>query len=148
MDTFGQAITNSLTAAPLDSKSLTAHPYSAARRHNLHRANPKLPRTCRFGDLPLHTESSQDACSPSSGWLISLAFCSTSRRAVLKDHVPIGSSLGLRQLQVPGRGCRNRLPEKLANSWQIHFWTKILRKRKSENSRVFIGDLNGGPGWT
>jgi hypothetical protein len=24
----------------------------------------------------------------------------------------------------------------------------IPRKEKSENSRVFTGDLNGGPGWT
>src|ERR1700730_558273 len=37
---------------------------------------------------------------------------------------------------------------KLANSWQIGFLRDIPRNGKSENSRVFIGDLNGGPGWT
>jgi hypothetical protein len=36
----------------------------------------------------------------------------------------------------------------LANSWQIAFLTDVPRKGKSENSRVFTGDLNGGPGWT
>jgi hypothetical protein len=37
---------------------------------------------------------------------------------------------------------------KLANSWQIGFLREVPEKRKSENSRVFTGDLNGGPGWT
>src|SRR6266404_4302705 len=37
---------------------------------------------------------------------------------------------------------------KLANSWQIGFFRDIPRKGKSENRRVFTGDLNGGPGWT
>jgi len=37
---------------------------------------------------------------------------------------------------------------KLANSWQIAFLRDIPRKRKSENSRIITGDLDGGPGWT
>ena len=37
---------------------------------------------------------------------------------------------------------------KLANSWQIGFLRDIPRKGKSENSRVFTGDFDGGPGWT
>jgi len=37
---------------------------------------------------------------------------------------------------------------KLANSWQIVFLRDIPPKVKSENSRIFTGDLNGGPGWT
>jgi hypothetical protein len=36
----------------------------------------------------------------------------------------------------------------LANSWQIGFLRDIPPKGKSENSGVFTGDLNGGPGWT
>ncbi|MDB5038055.1 MAG: hypothetical protein JWQ35_1583 [Bacteriovoracaceae bacterium] len=36
----------------------------------------------------------------------------------------------------------------LANFWQNGFLREIPEKGKSENSRVFTGDLNGGPGWT
>jgi hypothetical protein len=36
----------------------------------------------------------------------------------------------------------------LANSWQVGFLRDIPRKGKSENSRVFTGDFDGGPGWT
>jgi hypothetical protein len=36
----------------------------------------------------------------------------------------------------------------LANSWQISLSRDILREGKNENSRVFTGDLNGGPEWT
>jgi len=38
--------------------------------------------------------------------------------------------------------------ELLANFWQNGFLMTSPRKEKSENSRVYIGDLNGGPGWT
>ena len=37
---------------------------------------------------------------------------------------------------------------KLANSWQIGFLRDIPPKGKSENSRIFTGDFDGGPGWT
>jgi hypothetical protein len=37
---------------------------------------------------------------------------------------------------------------KLANSWQIALLRDIPQKGKSENSRVFTGDFDGGPGWT
>ncbi len=40
------------------------------------------------------------------------------------------------------------LLELLANFWQNGFLMTSPRKGKSENRRVFIGDLNGGPGWT
>ncbi len=40
------------------------------------------------------------------------------------------------------------LLELLANFWQNGFLREISEKGKSENSRVFTGDLNGGPGWT
>jgi len=40
------------------------------------------------------------------------------------------------------------LLELLANFWQNGFLRDIPRKGKSENRRVFTGDLNGGPGWT
>jgi hypothetical protein len=39
-------------------------------------------------------------------------------------------------------------PGKLVNSWQIGFLRSIPQEGKSENSREFTGDLNGGPGWT
>ena len=55
----------------------------------------------------------------------------------------------LRKLRSPTRmeGSVKRL-ELLANFWQIALSRDIPRKGKSENSRVFTGDLNGGPGWT
>ena len=40
------------------------------------------------------------------------------------------------------------LLELLANFWQNGFLSEIREKGKSENSSVFTGDLNGGPGWT
>ena len=48
---------------------------------------------------------------------------------------------------IPDDGGRS-LPEDLANFWQNGFLRRIPGKGKSENSRVFTGDLNGGPGWT
>jgi hypothetical protein len=40
------------------------------------------------------------------------------------------------------------LLELLANFWQKGFLMTIPLERESENSRLFIEDLNGGPGWT
>ena len=40
------------------------------------------------------------------------------------------------------------LPELLANFWQNGFLMKSPQEGESENRRVYIGDLNGGPGWT
>jgi hypothetical protein len=40
------------------------------------------------------------------------------------------------------------LLELLADLWRNGFLMTIPLEGKSENSRVFIGDLNGGPGWT
>ena len=40
------------------------------------------------------------------------------------------------------------LPELLANFWQNDFLSEVREKGKGKNSRVFTGDLNGGPGWT
>ncbi len=40
------------------------------------------------------------------------------------------------------------LPELLANFWQTGFLMTIPLEGESENSRLFIEDLNGGPGWT
>jgi len=40
------------------------------------------------------------------------------------------------------------LPELLANFWQNGFLMTIPQEGKSENRRVFIGDFDGGPGWT
>ena len=40
------------------------------------------------------------------------------------------------------------LLELLANFWQNGFLMKIPLAGESENSHVFTGDLNGGPGWT
>jgi hypothetical protein len=36
----------------------------------------------------------------------------------------------------------------LANFWQNGFLMTGRLEGESENRRVFIGDLNGGPGWT
>jgi hypothetical protein len=38
--------------------------------------------------------------------------------------------------------------ELLANFWQNGFLMTSPLEGESENSLVFIGDLNGGPGWT
>ncbi len=38
--------------------------------------------------------------------------------------------------------------ELLANFWQNGFLMASLLEGESENRRVYIGDLNGGPGWT
>jgi glyoxylase-like metal-dependent hydrolase (beta-lactamase superfamily II) len=35
-----------------------------------------------------------------------------------------------------------------SNSWQIGFLRSIPQEGKSENSRIFTGDFDGGPGWT
>ena len=43
-----------------------------------------------------------------------------------------------------GRG----LLEDLANVWQSGFLMTIPLSGESENSSVFTGDLDGGPGWT
>jgi hypothetical protein len=40
------------------------------------------------------------------------------------------------------------LPELLANFWQNGFLMTSPLEGESENCLVFIGDLNGGPGWT
>ena len=40
------------------------------------------------------------------------------------------------------------LLELLANFWQNGFFDDKFQEGESENSRVFTGDLNGGPGWT
>ena len=40
------------------------------------------------------------------------------------------------------------LLELLANFWQNSFLMTSPLEGKSENRRVFIDDLNGGPGWT
>jgi hypothetical protein len=36
----------------------------------------------------------------------------------------------------------------LVNFWQNGSWMTAPLEGKSENRRVYIGDLNGGPGWT
>jgi len=36
----------------------------------------------------------------------------------------------------------------LANCWQNGFLMTSPLEGESENRRVYIGDLNGGPGWT
>jgi hypothetical protein len=36
----------------------------------------------------------------------------------------------------------------LANFWQNGFLMTSPLEGESENRRVYIGDLNGGPGWT
>jgi hypothetical protein len=38
--------------------------------------------------------------------------------------------------------------ELLANFWQNGFLMPSPLEGESENRRVYIGDLNGGPGWT
>jgi hypothetical protein len=38
--------------------------------------------------------------------------------------------------------------ELLANLWQNGFLMTSPQQGESENRRVYIGDLNGGPGWT
>ena len=40
------------------------------------------------------------------------------------------------------------LLERLANFWQNGFLMTSPLERESGNRRVYIGDLNGGPGWT
>jgi hypothetical protein len=40
------------------------------------------------------------------------------------------------------------LLERLANFWQNGFLMTSSQEGKSENRRVYISDLNGGPGWT
>jgi len=40
------------------------------------------------------------------------------------------------------------LLELLANFWQNGFSMTSSLKGESENSRVFTGDCDGGPGWT
>jgi hypothetical protein len=40
------------------------------------------------------------------------------------------------------------LLELLANFWQNGFLTTSPLEGESENRCVYIGDLNGGPGWT
>jgi hypothetical protein len=40
------------------------------------------------------------------------------------------------------------VPELLADFWQNGFLRDFPRKGKSENSHVFTGDFDGGPGWT
>ena len=40
------------------------------------------------------------------------------------------------------------LLELLANLWQNSFLMICPLEGESENRRVYIGDLNGGPGWT
>jgi hypothetical protein len=40
------------------------------------------------------------------------------------------------------------LLERLANFWQNGFLMTSPMERESGNRRVYIGDLNGGPGWT
>jgi hypothetical protein len=40
------------------------------------------------------------------------------------------------------------LLELLANFWQNGFLLTSPQEGESENRRVYIGDLNGGPGWT
>src|SRR5882762_3931219 len=40
------------------------------------------------------------------------------------------------------------LLELLATFWQNGFLSEVREKGTSENRRVFIGDLNGGPAWT
>ncbi len=47
----------------------------------------------------------------------------------------------------PGYGIYG-LFELLANFWQNGFLMTSPLEGESENFRVFIGDLNGGPGWT
>ena len=43
---------------------------------------------------------------------------------------------------------RCALPELLANFWQTGFLMTIPLEGDCENSRLFIEDVNGGPGWT
>jgi hypothetical protein len=46
-------------------------------------------------------------------------------------------------------GLRDLWPTRLlANFWQNGFLMTSPLEGESENRRVFIGDLNGGPGWT
>ena len=46
-------------------------------------------------------------------------------------------------------GLRDLWPTRLlANFWQNRFLMTSPREGESENRRVYIGDLNGGPGWT
>ncbi len=40
------------------------------------------------------------------------------------------------------------LLELLANFWQSGFLITSPQEGESENRRVYIGDSNGGPGWT
>jgi hypothetical protein len=40
------------------------------------------------------------------------------------------------------------LLELLANFWQNGFLMTSPQEGESENRRVYIGNLNGGPGWT
>jgi len=40
------------------------------------------------------------------------------------------------------------LLELLANFWQNGFLMTSPQEEESENRHVYIGDLNGGPGWT
>jgi hypothetical protein len=49
--------------------------------------------------------------------------------------------------KAPGYGTYALL-ELLANFWQNGFLMTSPQERESENRRVYIGDLNGGPGWT
>jgi len=46
-------------------------------------------------------------------------------------------------------GLRDLWPTRLlANFWQNGFLMTSPLEGESENRRVYIGDLNGGPGWT
>ena len=46
-------------------------------------------------------------------------------------------------------GLRDLWPTRLlANFWQNGFLRESPEKGKSENNRIFTGDLDGGPGWT
>src|SRR6267378_244332 len=86
--------------------------------------------------------------------------CVTGRRSSQLNYAPANEPSGLavpctvlaqhgyRELRCPGTPGRSRirLIVKLANSWQIGFLRDLPQKGKSENSRVFIGDFDGGPG--
>jgi hypothetical protein len=46
-------------------------------------------------------------------------------------------------------GLRDLWPTRLlANFWLNGFWMTSPLERESENRRVYIDDLSGGPGWT